>query len=61
MELRQPLVRLTLNGENREVPVDKHPTDRPLVACLLPVHNGAAHLDGWLASVERFADVMVAL
>jgi hypothetical protein len=34
---------------------------RPLVACLLPVRNGAAHLDGWLESVERFADVVVAL
>jgi len=36
-------------------------TDRPLVACLLPVRNGAEHLDGWMASVVRFADVVVAL
>ena len=35
--------------------------DRPLLACLLPVRNGGAHLDGWLASVERFADVVLAV
>ncbi len=31
------------------------------MACLLPVRNGAHHLDDWLASVARFADVVVAL
>src|SRR5207245_11275435 len=36
-------------------------TERPLVACLLPVRDGAAHLDGWFATVQRFADVVVAL
>ena len=35
--------------------------DRPLLACLLPVRNGADHLDGWLTSVDRFADLAVAL
>ena len=34
---------------------------RPLVACLLPVRNGERDLPGWLASVRRFADVVVAL
>ena len=34
---------------------------RPLLACLLPVRNGAEHLDGWLESVGRFADVVIAL
>jgi glycosyltransferase involved in cell wall biosynthesis len=34
---------------------------RPLVACLVPVRNGEADLPGWLASVRRFADVVVAL
>jgi hypothetical protein len=28
---------------------------------LLPVRNGAEHLDGWLESVGRFADVVIAL
>ncbi|MGH9030847.1 MAG: glycosyltransferase family 2 protein [Acidimicrobiia bacterium] len=37
------------------------PTSRPLLACLLPVRNGAAHIGGWIESVERFADVVVAL
>jgi glycosyltransferase involved in cell wall biosynthesis len=34
---------------------------RPVLACLLPVRNGAVHLDGWVESVKRFADVVVAL
>ncbi len=34
---------------------------RPLVACLVPVRNGARDLRGWLASARRFADVVVAL
>jgi glycosyltransferase involved in cell wall biosynthesis len=36
-------------------------TDSPLLACLLPIRNGAAHLNGWIESVERFADAVVAL
>ena len=36
-------------------------TDRPLLVCLLPFRNGSAHLDGWLASVDRFADFVLAL
>jgi len=36
-------------------------TDRPLLACLLPVRNGAAYLDGWFESVEQFADAVLAL
>ena len=31
------------------------------VACLLPARNASADLDGWFESVERFADVVVAL
>ena len=34
---------------------------RPHVVCLLPVRNGEADLPGWFASVERFADAVVAL
>lgn len=36
-------------------------TPRPLLACLLPVRNGAAHLHDWLASAERYADAVIAL
>ncbi len=36
-------------------------SSRPLLACLVPVRNGAAHLDGWITSVEQFADCAVAL
>jgi glycosyltransferase involved in cell wall biosynthesis len=32
-----------------------------LVACLVPIRNGEGDLPGWLASVRRFADVVVAL
>jgi LCP family protein required for cell wall assembly len=35
--------------------------DRPTLAVLLPVRNGEEDLPGWFASVERFADVVVAL
>jgi glycosyltransferase involved in cell wall biosynthesis len=41
--------------------VSEKPTDRPLLACLLPVRNGGGHLDGWIESVTRFADAVVAL
>jgi len=36
-------------------------TDRPLLVCLLPARNAAADLPGWFASVERFADAVIAL
>ncbi|HEY7280556.1 MAG TPA: glycosyltransferase [Actinomycetota bacterium] len=36
-------------------------TGRPLIACLVPVRNGERDLPGWLRSVRRFADVVVAL
>jgi glycosyltransferase involved in cell wall biosynthesis len=35
--------------------------DRPLLACLLPVRDGARDLPGWFESVRRFADAVVAL
>ncbi len=34
---------------------------RPRLVCLLPVRNGAVDLPGWLQSVQRFADAVVAL
>ena len=34
---------------------------RPLLVALLPVRNGEADLAGWLASVTRFCDAVVAL
>jgi len=34
---------------------------RPLLVCLLPARNAAADLPGWFASVERFADAVIAL
>ena len=34
---------------------------RPLLLCLLAVRNGAADLEGYLESAERFADAVVAL
>ena len=36
-------------------------TSRPLLVCLLAVRNGAADLEGYLESAERFADAVVAL
>ncbi len=45
----------TTNGMGQDGP------GRPLVACLLPVRNGERDLPGWLGSVRRFADVVVAL
>ena len=36
-------------------------TSRPLVACLVPARNAERDLPGWLASVRRFADAVVAL
>jgi glycosyltransferase involved in cell wall biosynthesis len=33
----------------------------PLLLCLLPVRNGASHLDRWLDNVASFADGVVAL
>lgn len=41
-----------------------HPSDAcrsPRIVCALPVRNGARDLPGWLESVERFADAVVAL
>ncbi len=34
---------------------------RPTITCLLPARNAAAELDGWLESVARFADSVIAL
>ena len=31
------------------------------MVCLLPARNAEIHIDGWLASVERFADQVIAL
>jgi glycosyltransferase involved in cell wall biosynthesis len=36
-------------------------TERPLLAVLVPARNAASDLPGWFESVERFADVVVAL
>ncbi len=36
-------------------------TPRPRLVCLLPARNAAADLPGYFASVERFADAIVAL
>jgi len=47
------------------VPVGEGPVEgatiRPSLACLLLAHNAVAELPRYLASVERFADVLVAL
>jgi glycosyltransferase involved in cell wall biosynthesis len=37
------------------------PARRPQLACLLPARNAEPYLPGWLESVRRFADAVVAL
>ncbi|HKG35518.1 MAG TPA: glycosyltransferase [Solirubrobacterales bacterium] len=37
------------------------PADRPLLAVLVPARDAAADLPGWLETVSRFADAVVAL
>jgi glycosyltransferase involved in cell wall biosynthesis len=47
---------------HRRRPVRQPPASlRPTLACLLPARNAEAELPGWLESVRRFADCVVAL